>query len=76
MGMEHTAQCKHIFISYSHILDPWGGVNTYFLLKLIMVHIKLNGIEHKVPCEQVSCPYTHPQPSDGVKRSKHVFFLK
>ena len=44
-----------------------------FLLKVVMLHIKLKGIEHKAPCKHLFCPCTCPQPPDGVKGH---FFLE
>ena len=38
-------------------------------------NIKLMGMKHRTPCRQIFCPFTHPQPLDGVKRTK-LFFLK
>ena len=39
-----------------------------------MLHIKLKGMEHnkRAPCKHIFCPYTHPEPPDGIKRS-HLF---
>ena len=41
-----------------------------------MLHIKIKGVEHKLSCKLILCPYTHPQPPDGIKRSKHFLLLK
>ena len=38
-----------------------------------MLHIKLKGMEHRAPCKHIVCPYTHLQPPDGAKMSKHIF---
>ena len=40
-----------------------------FLLKVVMLQIKLKEMEHRAPCKHKVCPYTHPQTPDGVKRS-------
>ena len=44
-----------------------------FLLKVVVLHIKFKGMKHKAPFKHILSPYTHPQPPDGVKRSKHFF---
>ena len=38
-----------------------------------MLHIKLKGMEHRVPCYHIFCPYTHPRPLGWGQKS---FFLK
>ena len=45
-------------------LDHWGGVKgqNIFFLKVVMLHIKLNGMERRAPCKHIFCPYTHLQP--------------
>ena len=47
----------------------------FLFLKVVMLHIKLTGMKHRTPQNQIFCPFTHSGPLDGVKRSKH-FFLK
>ena len=32
-----------------------------FFLKVVMLHIKLKGKEHRAPCNHIFCPYTHPK---------------
>ena len=44
-----------------------------FLLNIVMLHIKLNGMEYRATCKHIFCPYTHPQSPDGVKRPTHLF---
>ena len=40
--------------------------------KSSMLHFKLKGREQRAPFTQhIFGPYTHPKPSDWVKRSKH-----
>ena len=29
---------------------------------MVMLHSKLNGMEHRAPCKHIFSPYTHPQP--------------
>ena len=45
-----------------------------FFLKVVMLYMKLKGLEHVAPCKHIFCPYTHPRPRGGVKRLKHFFF--
>ena len=44
IGMEHRTSCKHIFCPYTHPRPlGWGQmVKTLFLLKVVMLHIKLD----------------------------------
>ena len=37
-------------------------VKLYLILKVVMLHIKLKGIEHRTPWKQVCCHYTHQRP--------------
>ena len=32
----------------------WG--QNIFFLKVVMLHIKLKGMERRAPCKQISCP--------------------
>ena len=68
-GAQSTMQAYSVL---THALDPWGEVkrSNMFLLKVVMLHIKSNGMAHRAPCKHKLCPYTHPQHPDGVKRSK------
>ena len=50
----------------------WERVKIYFFLKVVMLHIKLKGMEHRAPCKHIFCPYTHAQLPDGVKFLKVV----
>ena len=72
-----------IYYVLTHALDPLGRVKTFFL-KVVLLHIKLMGRQHRAPassysaftpCKLIVCPYTHPQLSDGVNGSKH-FLMK
>ena len=38
-----------------------------FLFKVVMLHIKLKGMEHRTPCKYIFCPYTHPEPVGWIK---------
>ena len=35
------------YFAYRHTRDPWGGVKPFLFLKVVMLHIKLKGIEHR-----------------------------
>ena len=41
-------------------------VKTYFLPKVVMLHIKVKVMEHRASWKHISCPYTRPQPSSHV----------
>ena len=47
-----------------------------FFLKVVMSHIKLKGMEQREPCKHICCPYTHPFPWGGVKRSHAAYPIK
>ena len=67
-GAQSTIQAP---IPYLHTPSTPGvgqKVETFFLLKVVMLHMKLKGIEHRAPCKHTFCPYTHPQTPDGIKR--------
>ena len=51
MGMKHRAPCKRIFCPYTQP-RPLGGfkISKHFVLKIVMLHIKLKGMEHRAPC--------------------------
>ena len=51
-------------------------VKTYFFLKVVMLHIKLKGMEHRAPCKHIFCPYTHPRPLGWGQRVKALIFSK
>ena len=56
-------------------LTPGVGSKDHFFsfLKVVMLHMKLTGMKHRTPCKQIVCPFTHPSPLDGVKRSNFFF---
>ena len=81
--MEHRAPHKHIFCPFTHPL-PMGYIfcphtHTHplgkgqkvkaFFLKVIMLNIKLKGMERRAPCKHIFCL----SPWDGVKWSKYFF---
>ena len=49
---------------------------TIFLLKVVMLHIKLKGIEHRAPWKQVCCHYTHQRPLGLGQKVIFCSFLK
>ena len=64
----------HLLFLHTH---PWllrlGQRSKYFFLKKVMLHIKLMGMEHRAPCKQMFCPYTHPGPLGWGRKVKHLF---
>ena len=55
----------HIF------LRPWSGANrSNFFLKVVMLRIKLNGIERRAPYTHIFCPYTQPRPVRSAQKVK------
>ena len=56
----------------AHILPSTTGVGSnvkIFFLKVVILHIKLNGIEHRAPRKHIFCPYyKHPQYMGSIKR--------
>ena len=58
----------------AHIMSLCGAKRLRIvLLKVVMLHIKLKGLEHRAPFEHIVCSYTHPKFPDGVKT---FLFLK
>ena len=43
------------------------------LLKVVKLHIKLKGMEHRAPCKHIFCPYTHSRPM-GLGQKVKTFF--
>ena len=73
MGMEHDdddddrAPCKHIFCPFTHA-RPWSKDQNIFLLKVVMLHIKLKGIEHRASFKHYSArTHTPSTPRWGQK---------
>ena len=61
--------CKHILYPYTHT-RPLGWSQRskhFFLLKVVMLHIKLKEIEPRAPCKHIFYPYTLPQPVGWIK---------
>ena len=43
-------------------LQTFRSQTPLFFLKVVMLHIKLKGTEHRAPCKHIFCTYAHPQP--------------
>ena len=68
-----SAMQAHILSLHTFSTPGVGSNHFFFIFLAVMLHIKLKGMELKAPCKHLSCPYTHNQSQDGVKRSKHFF---
>ena len=44
-----------------------------FSLEVVILHMKLKGMEHRAPCKRICFLYTHPRPLGWDQRSKHFF---
>ena len=62
----------NIFCLYTHPLSLGWSQNVIFL-KVVILHIKLSGMRHRLPCKQIFSSFAHPDLWGGVKRSKHIF---
>ena len=51
------------------------NVKLYLFLKVVMLHIKLKGIERRSPWKQICCHYTHQRPL-GWDQKLICFFSK
>ena len=57
----------HILSLHTPSTPRWSqNVITFFLI-VVMLHIKLKGLEHKTPCKHIVYHYTHPRSLGGVK---------
>ena len=66
--MEHKVPLKH-----TPSAPGVGSKVKSFLLKVVMLHSKLMGLEHIALCKHILCPYTHPNPWVGPK-GQSIFF--
>ena len=58
--MENRAPCKHIFCPYTHPQPPDGFKRSnHFSLKVVILRIKLKGLEQRAPLKHLFCPCTH-----------------
>ena len=61
-GAESTMQAHILSLRALYPLG-WGQKAKHiFLLKVVMLHIKLKGMGHWAACKHINCPYTHTQP--------------
>ena len=64
----------HILSLHTPLAPGVGSkVKTVFFLKVVVLHIKLKGMEHRPPCKHIFCPYAHPRP-DGCGQMSEYFF--
>ena len=57
-SIEHHA-IIYIYSVLTHTLDAWGGVKGHnYFLKVVMLHIRLTGMEHRASCRHTFRPYT------------------
>ena len=55
--------------SFENYLNPrWDqkGQTFLFFLKVVLLYIKLKGMEHRTLCKRILCHYTYPRPWDGI----------
>ena len=65
----------HIFKDKHKVAGDINSLNLFvFFLKVIMLHFKLKGMEHGVPCKHILCPYTHPRPLRLGQNCLNIFF--
>ena len=65
----------------AHILNTpwnseWGQRSKHLFLKEVIVQIKLMRMEHRAPCQQIFCPYIHPQSLAWGRKAIKFFLLK
>ena len=73
-GNEAYSSMQAHILSFNSHPQPPGGVkrSNLFFLEVVMLHIKLKGMEYRAPCKHIFCPYTHPLPL--VLGQKVIFF--
>ena len=71
--LTYTATWYQIVCSKTHPRHQ-GGVkrSKHVFLKVVKLHIKLNGMEHRAPCKHILCHLPFGS-WDWIKRSKHLF---
>ena len=54
----------HILSLHTPLIPGVGSKaqQNIFLMKVVMLHIKLKGMDCRAPCKHEFCPYTLPQP--------------
>ena len=72
MELQHHASTYSVF---KHTLSPlaWDKRSKHFFLKVVMLHIKLKGMEHRAPCKRIFRPYTYFWSLGKGKMSKLIF---
>ena len=71
-----NAKCSNIqaHILSLHTPSTQGGVKGENIFsEVVMLHIKLMGMEYRAPCKHIFCPYIHPRPLGCDQKSKHFF---
>ena len=64
----------HILSLRAPAIPGVGSKCQNFFLKVVMLHIKLKGIEHRAPCKHIIYPYVH---LSGVgSKGQNIYFLK
>ena len=64
-------------IYFTHPQSPDGVKRStrFFFLKVVMLHIKSKGMNHRAPWKHIFCLYTQPQTLGSGQKVK-TFFLK
>ena len=81
MAPPRGAHVLHTLIKGTHLpLTPGLGSKAilFSFLKVLMLHIKLNGMKHRTLFKHLFCPFTHPRPLYEVQRSNqwgHTFYI-
>ena len=62
-------------LPFHTLLTYWVGSKdqNIVLLNVVMLQVKLKGMEYKATCKHIFCPYTHTQTPDEVK-GQNIFF--
>ena len=64
----------HILSLHTHSTPGVGSKDkTFFYLKVVLLHIELEGMENRAPCKHIFCAYTHPLPVGWIKRLKSEY---
>ena len=64
------------YYALTHTLEPWGlGQRSKHFLKVVMLHIKLKGMEHRAHATTYSVLTHTLVPCGGVKGQNNLFFL-
>ena len=65
----------HILSLYTYSTPLVGSKGQpIFSLEVVILHIKLKGMEHRAPCKRICFFYTHPRPLGWDQRSKHFIY--